>query len=90
MYPVNEVWTLRGGSHYSNFELIEDQDESSTEASAWAGVRWQWMPQSTWDLEAQYLTQDLKTMSTFAGDESDFRLIARFSWWFFNRIGAQN
>lgn len=90
MYPLNDLWTLRGGSHYSNFELIEDQEESSMEASVWAGVRWQWMPQSTWDLEAQYLTQDLKTMPTFAGDESDFRLIARFSWWFFNRIGAQN
>jgi hypothetical protein len=90
MYPLNEMWTLRGGSHYSTFELIEDQDESSNEASAWAGVRWQWMPQSSLDLEAQYLSQDLKTMTSFAGDESDFRLIARFSWWFFNRIGTQN
>lgn len=90
MYPVNEKWTVRGGSHYSNFELVEDQDESSTEASIWAGVRWQWMTQSTLDLEAQFLTQDLKTMESFAGDESDFRLIARFSWWFFKRMGAQN
>lgn len=90
MYPLNEKWMLRGGSHYSTFELIEDQDESSNEASAWAGVRWQWMPQSSWDVEAQYLTQDLKSSSSFAGDESDVRLIARFSWWFFNRIGTQN
>lgn len=90
MYPLTAVWTLRAGSRYSSFELIEDQEEASTEKSAWAGVRWQWMPQSTLDVEAQYLTQDLKTMTSFAGDESDFRLIARFSWWFFNRIGAAN
>ncbi len=89
MYPLNPRWTLRGGSHYSTYELFEDQEESNTEASAWAGVRWQWMPQASWDLELQYLTQDLKTMASFAGDESDFRVIARFSWWFFNRLGGQ-
>jgi len=90
MYPLNDLWTLRGGSHYSIYELIENQDESNSEASAWAGVRWQWMPQSSWDLEAQYLTQNLTTMTAFAGDESDFRIIARFSWWFFNRLGYEN
>jgi hypothetical protein len=89
MYPLNDRWTIRGGSHYSSYELIEEQDEANMEASVWGGVRWQWMPQSTLDLEAQFLTQDIKTMSTFAGDESDFRLIARFSWWFFNRLGGQ-
>jgi len=89
-YPVSEKWTLRAGSQYSSFELIEEQEESSSEKSAWAGVRWQWMPQSSLDLEAQYLLQDLKTMTSFAGDESDIRFIARFSWWFFNRLGGQN
>jgi hypothetical protein len=88
MYPVGPMWTLRGGSRYASYELYEDQEESNAEASVWAGVRWNWMPQSTWDLEAQFLTQDIKTMTTFAGDESDFRLIARFSWWFFNRLGG--
>lgn len=89
MYPLSDLWTLRGGSHYSKYELIEDQVEANAEASVWAGVRWQWMPQSSWDLEAQFLTQDLKTMASFAGDASDFRIIARFSWWFFNRLGGQ-
>lgn len=89
-YPLNDLWTARGGAQYSTYELFEDQEEANTEAALWAGVRWQWMPQSSLDLEAQYLTQDLKTLATFAGDESDFRLMARFSWWFFNRLGGNN
>ncbi len=89
MYPLSDRWILRGGSNYSSYELIEEQDESNMQASFWAGARWQWMPQASWDLEAQVLTQDLKTMDEFAGDDSDLRVIVRFSWWFFNRIGAQ-
>jgi hypothetical protein len=89
MYPLNPKWMLRGGSHYSfAYELYEDQQDNNSEASFWAGVRWQWLPMATWDVESQFLTQNIKTDPLFAGDKSDFRVIVRFSWWFFQRLGA--
>ncbi len=89
MYPLNPKWTIRGGSHYSfAYELYEDQEDNNSEASFWAGVQWQWLPMATWDIETQFLTQNIKTDPLFAGDKSDFRVIVRFSWWFFRRLGA--
>lgn len=88
LYPLNDQWQLRGGARYSSFEFSEDQEEANTEAGLWAGVLWRAMPQASVELEGQYLTQDIKTQPGItSGDESDFRVIARVSWWFFSRIG---
>jgi hypothetical protein len=88
LYPINDRWLLRGGARYSSYELIEDQEESSWETSIWGGARWNWMTQSSIELEAQFLSQDVTTQKDFAGDETDFRLLARISWWFSNRLGS--
>ena len=69
-------------------EFIEDQAESNWETAIWGGARWNWMTQSSIDLEAQFLSQDVTTQQDFAGNEGDFRLMARISYWFFNRFGA--
>ncbi|MEW5875187.1 MAG: hypothetical protein AB1752_08415 [Candidatus Zixiibacteriota bacterium] len=88
LYPLNEKWSLRGGARYSSFELYEDQEEANSEAGLWGGFLWQVMEQTSVDLEAQYLTQDITTQPGISsGDESDFRLLARVSWWFFSRLG---
>ncbi len=89
-YPLNGQWTIRGGSNYSSYELIEDQAESNMEAAIWGGLRWQAWSQSTIDIEAQYLTRDIVTALHAPTDKSDVRLLARVSWWFFQRVGEQS
>jgi hypothetical protein len=86
-YPLNDRWLLRGGTRYASYELQEDQEEANTAGSWWLGVRWNCYSHATADLEAQFLSQDLKTIEDFAGDESDLRLLARITWWFFQRMG---
>ncbi|MEW5702575.1 MAG: TonB-dependent receptor [Candidatus Zixiibacteriota bacterium] len=85
-YPISHRWTLHGGSRFDSYELIEDQADANTATAWWAGARWDWVPQSTLELEAQLVTQDLNTERLFAGDKSDVRLLARISWWFFRRL----
>jgi len=86
LYPVNSRWTVRGGTRYDSYDISEDQAEANIASSWWAGVRWNWLPESTLDLEGQFLTQNIKTLTSFAGDKSDFRIVARISWWFFQRL----
>lgn len=88
LYPLNATMLLRGGARFSSFEFQETQAESNSEAALWAGWRWHWMPQASLDLEAQFLSQDLTTQRDFGGNKSDVRLLARLSWWFFNRMGG--
>ncbi|MBI3873316.1 MAG: hypothetical protein HY304_09600 [candidate division Zixibacteria bacterium] len=87
LYPITPKWMIRGGSNYASYDLYEDQPESNWEVSSWAGLRWQWLPQSTADVEGQFLSQNIKTQSQFAGDKSDFRLLMRITWSFFSRTG---
>lgn len=88
LYPVNERWMVHGGARYSSYEFGEDQEDANWETAIWGGARWNWMPQSSIELEAQFLSQDITTQMDFAGNEGDFRLLARVSYWFFNRFGA--
>jgi len=87
LIPLSPKWLLRAGTNYASYELYEDQNESNWAVATWAGVRWSVAPTANVDLEAQLLSEDITTQSDFAGDESDFRVIARVSWWFFNRLG---
>lgn len=87
-YPINDRWTLRGGTHLSSYELIEDTPETSTEGSAWAGGTWRWIPQSSLDVEVQYVSQLIKNEEGYVAGRKDLRLILRASWWFFRRVGA--
>jgi hypothetical protein len=87
LYPLNETLLLRGGTRFSTFELIENQDESNFEVSTWAGFQWRWLTQSTLDVEAQLLNHDIKTQQdVYLGDNTEFRLLARVSYWFFHRL----
>ncbi|MBD3299636.1 MAG: hypothetical protein GF341_13350 [candidate division Zixibacteria bacterium] len=87
LYPLNDKWLLRGGTRFSTFELIEDQDESNFEVSSWAGFQWRWIEQSSLDVEAQLLNHDIKTQDdVYLGSDSEFRLLARVSYWFFRRL----
>jgi len=88
LYPLNEKWLLRGGTHLSSYELSDDADESNFEVSSWAGCQWRMMPQASLDFEAQLLTQDIKTQAVFDGDSGDFRLLVRLSYWFFKRLNG--
>jgi len=89
LYPVNDRWTLRGGTHLSSYELAEDAAESNFEASSWAGCTWHWMTQSTLDAEVQYVSQDIKVKTNYGDGSSDIRLMLRLSWWFFNHLGSK-
>lgn len=89
LYPLNEKWLLRAGTHFSSYELSDDMDESNFEVSSWGGVQWRVMPSASVDLEAQLLSQDIKSQTVFTGDSGDFRLLARLSYWFFNRLDAE-
>lgn len=90
MYPLNEDWTIRGGSNYSSYELFEGQADSNTESAFWGGLRWQAWSQSTIDVEVQYLNRDNVAARYDPGNSSDVRFIARLSWWFFRRLGEQD
>ncbi|GAB4325646.1 MAG: hypothetical protein Kow0074_19540 [Candidatus Zixiibacteriota bacterium] len=87
LYPINEKWLLRGGTRFSSYELDEAQNESNFEVSSWAGVQWRWLEQSSLDVEAQLLNHDIKTQDdAYLGGDSEFRLLARVSYWFFKRL----
>jgi hypothetical protein len=86
IFPINKLWIVRGGARYSSYDFFEEQQDNNSESSLWGGVRWNWMPQSSIDLEGQFLTQEVFTQRDDTGTNSDFRIIARLNWWFFHRM----
>lgn len=98
-YPLTDQLRVNGSVSYASFKLsdVSDKDvigdissqrleDRSYSIVALGRLNYSLMQSLNVDVEGQFLSQDIKNSTVFAGNEYDLRLFVRVNYWIFRKI----